>query len=206
MAEVYNAMREHEPRVDWGVVVWDKRNTPKHFFILWMAVLGKLSTYDRMFFLDVDTNCRLCRDNLETHEHLFFDCSFTKAIWETIRLRFGLPSNLTSIEQTTRWLSRNAKDKSCASRARIFAFSATIYYVWHARNAKALDGNSIPSEGIIRLILAHVFRLLYSIFPWMLLKGLGYKGIGSRYFLVSCDVFLAGSAVSWIGIGMASAV
>ena len=64
--------------MSWAKEVWSTHNTPKHMFILWLATLGKLSTYDRLLFLDVDPGCRLCGDELETHDHLFFECPLVR--------------------------------------------------------------------------------------------------------------------------------
>ena len=73
IAKAYDYFRRQGVAVKWDGVVWDSSNTPKHAFILWMAMLGKLSTYDRLHFIDVESDsCSVCVDVLETHEHLFF--------------------------------------------------------------------------------------------------------------------------------------
>lgn len=72
VTKVYDAIRVRKPIVSWAKEVWASHNTPKDMFILWLAMLGKLSTYDQLFFLDVEPGCRQCAADLETHQHLFF--------------------------------------------------------------------------------------------------------------------------------------
>ena len=160
----YDELRGKMPKVRWEKEVWAKHNTPKHMFILWLANLGKLSTYDRLIFLDVEPDCRLCGAELETHEHLFFDCPMVRDIWGEVRVRFLIPSTVTSIGRALRWLRRNARGDGCLERARVFALSSTVYFVWRMRNAKLFDGRTMPMEVVTKLIITHVFQLFHVLF------------------------------------------
>ena len=60
VATSYEATRLRRPEVTWSREVWPTHGTPKHSFILWMATLQRLPTYDRLHFLDVDPRCRFC--------------------------------------------------------------------------------------------------------------------------------------------------
>ena len=161
----YEELRVKETKVHWYKEVWAKGCTPKHSFILWLATLGKLPTLDRLFFLDIDHGCRFCgEDFLETHEHLFFKCPYTKGIWRRTSERFLIPEGVDSLARGLRWLRRYKRKKGCEAKAKTFAFSAAIYFIWHARNAKIYEDNHIPEEVVARLIATHVFRLLHASF------------------------------------------
>ncbi|GJX51883.1 RNA-directed DNA polymerase, eukaryota, reverse transcriptase zinc-binding domain protein [Tanacetum coccineum] len=80
---VYDDMREHNEEVKWGKLVWYSQCIPKHSFILWMVVQRRLLTHDRM-------KCWGCYDMMvyglcmmgeESHDYLFFQCAYSKAIW-----------------------------------------------------------------------------------------------------------------------------
>ncbi|KAL0007529.1 hypothetical protein SO802_009031 [Lithocarpus litseifolius] len=51
-----------------------------------MAILNKLPTKDRMppWGLAVDSMCVFCRSSIEDRDHLFFQSSITKRIWDNI--------------------------------------------------------------------------------------------------------------------------
>lgn len=72
---------------------------------------------------------------------------------------------MTNMAEITTWLHKNAKGKKKESRAKIYGCSATIYYLWHGRNALVFDDNKMPKEVLNKLILTHVHRLLNDIFP-----------------------------------------
>ena len=166
VSKAYEAMREKRPRVSWAKQVWAPNNTPKHMFILWLANLGKLSTFDRLFFLDIESGCRLCGADLETHEHLFFECTYANAIWREVRARFMIHRGVNSLTSGLRWLRRHARGRGCLNRARVFALSASVYYIWHARNTCVFDNVIIPMADVARLVITHVCRLLHELFPY----------------------------------------
>ena len=80
--------------------------------------------------------------------------------------RFGLPQVTGSLKSVARWLGKNAREKSCKARARIFCFSATVYFIWHARNARLFDGKVIADTMLAQMIIAHVYILLHSLHSW----------------------------------------
>lgn len=53
---------------------------PRLSFILWVALLGRLSAKDRLrsWGIAMDPNCVLCHGGVEDHKHLFFYCSFSR--------------------------------------------------------------------------------------------------------------------------------
>ncbi|KAI5652779.1 hypothetical protein M9H77_29966 [Catharanthus roseus] len=61
----------------WVKIVWNPTFPPKFSFIMWLTVLGRLPTMDRLKFLEVDRTCVLCIQNEETLSHLLFACPFT---------------------------------------------------------------------------------------------------------------------------------
>ena len=169
----YDALRQRRPEVPWSREVWPKHGTPKHCFLLWIATLQRLPTYDRLHFLDVDPRCRFCHAGEETHAHLFFLCPVSLHIWSEVCAQFRLPTTLTTIESALSWLRSRARGSNCLSRARVLSLSATVYYIWHARNARIFDSNQIPADSLIRLITTHVYRLLYARFPTATVMAMG---------------------------------
>ncbi|KAL0439706.1 UNVERIFIED_CONTAM: hypothetical protein Slati_2453600 [Sesamum latifolium] len=74
------------PKVGWSSLLVGTFKIPRHQFILWLAILGRLSTLDKPWLHQLGTACVLCQDALpESHEHLFFTCSFATECLHTIR-------------------------------------------------------------------------------------------------------------------------
>ncbi|XP_047331450.1 uncharacterized protein LOC124935027 [Impatiens glandulifera] len=59
---VWNAIRERCQIVDWAALVWSSKVISRHYFILWLAFRGRLSTRDHILaYMDItDANCVLC--------------------------------------------------------------------------------------------------------------------------------------------------
>jgi hypothetical protein len=73
-ANAYDFFRHKSDPVQWANVVWEQWSLPRHSFSLWLAMLGKLRTKDRLLFLSPDPICPLCQNADESHAHLFFNC------------------------------------------------------------------------------------------------------------------------------------
>jgi len=73
----YSTLRPQSSTVNWEKIVWEQWALPKHNFILWLAIHGKLCTKDRLKFTHTDTLCMFCRQAEESHGHLFFSCNWT---------------------------------------------------------------------------------------------------------------------------------
>lgn len=69
--------------IDWFSVVWHKRQVSRWTFIQWVAILGGLSTRDRL------ANFILCHGGLESHDHLFFGCVFAEQVWKEVKTFCG---------------------------------------------------------------------------------------------------------------------
>ena len=65
--------------VTWALGVWNRINLPKHKFILWLGIQGRLKTKDMLFLYNIslDSTCCLCGSAGETHDHIFFECEFS---------------------------------------------------------------------------------------------------------------------------------
>ncbi|GJT07556.1 putative reverse transcriptase domain-containing protein [Tanacetum coccineum] len=103
--EAWNAIRVACPKVIWNRHVWFSQCIPRHAFILWVAIKGRLKTLDRIFkvmgerlvlgaciyFLWQERNCRCFVKKFRD-----IDCLY-KIIVETIRMKLmGLTLKCTS--------------------------------------------------------------------------------------------------------------
>ncbi|GJU58149.1 RNA-directed DNA polymerase, eukaryota, reverse transcriptase zinc-binding domain protein [Tanacetum coccineum] len=79
--------RNNHPDVCWKNLVWFSQCIPSHTFVLWMAILGKLQTQDRIFQWnnDVTMKCSLYNLCIDSHDHLFFQCKYAADVWEIVK-------------------------------------------------------------------------------------------------------------------------
>ncbi|KAL0367294.1 UNVERIFIED_CONTAM: hypothetical protein Sradi_3619500 [Sesamum radiatum] len=85
-AAAYDVFRPSGPTVDWSSLLVGTFHIPRHWFILWLAIQDRLSTRDKPWLQHLGSACVLCREGLpESHEHMFFMCSFVSECIHAIR-------------------------------------------------------------------------------------------------------------------------
>ncbi|KAL0292748.1 UNVERIFIED_CONTAM: hypothetical protein Sradi_6975500 [Sesamum radiatum] len=83
---VLKFLQPASPRVVWYQLMGGKFGLPRHEFILWLAILERLSTLDRIWASPTGQQCVLCGgQQRETHDHLFFHCSFTRCCLDILK-------------------------------------------------------------------------------------------------------------------------
>ena len=128
--------------------MWFKNAVPKHLFLLWVAVQQKLTTQDRLhrFGIHGPNRCSLCLRNNEDHNHLFFECSYTKALWWDVCDRCDIPRITKVWDEWILWATVTWHAKSFVNFSRKLGFAATVYYIWQEWNARIFAGLSRTSN------------------------------------------------------------
>ena len=147
-ANAYEHFRVKGRIISWDSVVWESWSLPKHSFVLWLAVLEKLRTKDRLHFVPDDLNCVFCKRDLESHCHLFFRCPWTSSFWESIVHWLHLPRQLPTLSSAIRWLG--PKKKSMVHKMRRASLSIAVYLIWEERNKRLFDSSMQSLDRLFR--------------------------------------------------------
>lgn len=116
----------------------------------WMALLRRLPTKDRLrrWGLNVTAECVLCSSALETHHHLFFECSFSSAIWQGFASQIR-PHPPADLHAAAAWiLSSSARTSREEVTLLKLIFQSTIYLIWKERNARIFTAVSTTSSSV----------------------------------------------------------
>ncbi|KAL0295492.1 UNVERIFIED_CONTAM: hypothetical protein Sangu_3196700 [Sesamum angustifolium] len=113
--------------------VGEAARIPKHTFILWMAMLEKLSTMDKPWVPRADDGCVLCGGLFdETHDHLFFHCWYSKrclAILKSKVRKFAATSS--SAESTTSKVLEDVRMRIMVAECSTSLQSQNLYRIWN---------------------------------------------------------------------------
>jgi hypothetical protein len=92
IASAWELLRARRPSNNMHQLLWFAGHIPRHSFILWLACLGRLRTMDRLSSAGIIQNatCIFCGLQTETHEHLFFICTTSRQVWETVTARANI--------------------------------------------------------------------------------------------------------------------
>ena len=138
--------------VSWHKSVWFKDRIPKHAFISWVVTWNRLHARYRLrsWGLGIPPDCVLCNGHHESRDHLFFECSYSQAVWGHFTARMHLtppPLFMTCLL----WINSATRDKSLALIIKLL-FQASIYLVWKERNLCIHSPNLTPSSVLIKEI------------------------------------------------------
>ncbi|GJU71005.1 protein LAZ1 [Tanacetum coccineum] len=88
----WEALRPRDVEVVWHKTVWFSHCIPRYAFHLWLVMRRSLKTQDRLCPWDVAPStdlstltCAFCKNQMDTHEHLFFECDYAAEVWSLVR-------------------------------------------------------------------------------------------------------------------------
>ncbi|KAL2243319.1 UNVERIFIED_CONTAM: hypothetical protein Sindi_0449900 [Sesamum indicum] len=130
VASLYRLLDPSGLKVGWSSLLSGSLKIPRHNFILWFTILGKLSTTDKPW-LSYPGACILCDEGaMETHTHLFFRCCYVGSCLTTIRriVRFEWLNREWS--RDVEWTARKWRGKYMINLAYRALLAACIYHIW----------------------------------------------------------------------------
>ncbi|KAL0438320.1 UNVERIFIED_CONTAM: hypothetical protein Slati_2315000 [Sesamum latifolium] len=130
---------------------------PRHQFILWIAILGRLSTLDKPWLHHLGGSCVLCQDGtLESHDHLFFMCRFTRNFLKEIRrvVRFYWPNR--AWEDDIQWASIRWRGKHIVNASYRALLASFVYHLWQERNRRIFQHTTSTYSAVSHCIISDI--------------------------------------------------
>ena len=132
LKDVWNAIRESFLVVNWYELIWHQDNIPRCSMILWIVCHDRLRTKDRLLkwcIIDNST-CVLCGFNEEKRNHLFFYCSFSAMVWNSVLAKMDVDYQCNSWQEHVDKAFHLFKGVQLKARVGRIAFAATVYCIW----------------------------------------------------------------------------
>jgi len=132
-------------------IIWSAWAPPKCKFFSWLAVQDRIWTADRLRARGWphNTTCSLCRRCLETGNHLFVECRFTRRIWAVLSFWLGEPSlhptNWKCTNSVHEWWSEIAATRGVSCKGLKSLVILVCWEVWNECNARIFNGTEAPS-------------------------------------------------------------
>ncbi|KAL2237656.1 UNVERIFIED_CONTAM: hypothetical protein Sindi_0957300 [Sesamum indicum] len=151
------------PKVDWYSLLSGSLKIPRHLFILWLAILGKLATTDKPWLVHLGP-CILCNDGAtETHDHLFFQCRFSRQCITEIQkiIRFSWPNRdwMTDII----WASRRWRGQHIINMSYRALLASCVYHIWKERNLRRFEQTERTPNTMAVVIIEDIKQRIHSI-------------------------------------------
>ncbi|KAL0439692.1 UNVERIFIED_CONTAM: hypothetical protein Slati_2452200 [Sesamum latifolium] len=115
---------------------------PRHCFILWLAILGRLSTLDRAWWSGSDRSCILCDSGEgESHSHLFFKCEFAGQCMRRLRVEVHFSLPYVDWQRNVEWASTKWRGRHPINAAQRATLASVVYHIWRERNNRRFGGH-----------------------------------------------------------------
>ncbi|KAL0302605.1 UNVERIFIED_CONTAM: hypothetical protein Scaly_3027300 [Sesamum calycinum] len=154
---IIDLIQPHSPKVLWYGLLHGKYKIPRHRFILWLAILEKLSTMDKAWTSHAATGCLLC-DGLfqETHDHLFFNCVYTRRCLAIIQrqVRFYWP--YFEWQKGIIWASKKWRGTHLVNAASRAVLAALVYHLWLERNKRKFQATASSADSVAARVIEDI--------------------------------------------------
>ncbi|GAV83756.1 zf-RVT domain-containing protein, partial [Cephalotus follicularis] len=151
-------IRTSAPSIHWSNLVWYPANISKHAFCLWLAIRGAHRTLDKLSGLGIISSacCVFNCGDIESQDHLFFACSYTKQIWTQVLRKCNINRPILTWTEEIQWMAGQTKGNKPPQTIRKLAFGATVYHIWMERNRRIFKNRFLPVESIVHKIQCDV--------------------------------------------------
>ncbi|XP_052622964.1 uncharacterized protein LOC128128149 [Lactuca sativa] len=141
-------------KVPWHDIVWYGNCIPRNSFILWMAILNRLKTQDRVRGWEVTSNllCPFCEIVPDSHNHLFFNCDYTISIWRYFCNKVGINLLVDEWNDLVLKLCSLLNLKSVENLIIKCMFASCVAHIWRERNSRLFSSRRNSVEGVIACI------------------------------------------------------
>ncbi|KAL0282966.1 UNVERIFIED_CONTAM: hypothetical protein Sangu_2919900 [Sesamum angustifolium] len=163
MKIAYDIFRLPGSKVGWYSLLLGPCKIPRYSFVLWIAILEKLSTMDKPWLSHLGGECVLCHREMEIHEHLFFQCSFSRQYLREMKdiVRFSWPNRAWGLDIT--WALRRWTGRHIVQAAYRALLASIVYHIWQERNRRIFQQIERPSSNVARMAVDEIRQKIISI-------------------------------------------
>ncbi|KAL2252009.1 UNVERIFIED_CONTAM: hypothetical protein Sindi_2323200 [Sesamum indicum] len=160
---IYELFDPPGSKVDWSSLLSGSLKIPRHNFILWLAIQGKLATTDKPWLAHLGP-CILCNEDLtETHAHLFFQCRFSRRCLMEIRRTIRFLWHNREWKDDITWASRRWRGKHIINMSYRALLASCVYHIWKERNLRRFNHTERTPTTIALLIIEDIRQRIHSI-------------------------------------------
>ncbi|XP_058202835.1 uncharacterized protein LOC131317295 [Rhododendron vialii] len=106
--------------------------------------------------------CSLCLNGVETHEHLFFSCPYSKEVWQVVLSKNHITRSVLGLSGEIDWVCFRMSGASLRCRVYKLSLAAPIYWIWRERNNRVFQRKSLLAPLLSSHIIAEVRACLCS--------------------------------------------
>ncbi|KAL0420941.1 UNVERIFIED_CONTAM: hypothetical protein Slati_3117000 [Sesamum latifolium] len=135
--EAYHLFQPTGPKVNWSSLLLGPYRIARNCFILWLAILERLSTLDCAWWQGQDRSSVLyARGIAETHDHLFFGCEYFRRCLQKLRSEVHFSLSFQSWRPNVDWVARHWRGRHPLNAASRALLASLVFHIWMERNQR----------------------------------------------------------------------
>ncbi|GAV90548.1 zf-RVT domain-containing protein, partial [Cephalotus follicularis] len=152
--EAWRTIIPQSTKAEWSKVVWFPRCIPKHSFCVWLVFNNGHRTLDKLFRWGMVTNnkCGFGYGQVESLDHLFFECPYTARIWNHFLSLCGFRRSCSSWGDEWAWCVQRLKGNSFKIWITKLILAAVVYHCWIERNNRLFNNSFRSFENLVLAI------------------------------------------------------
>ncbi|GJY46776.1 hypothetical protein Tco_0435839 [Tanacetum coccineum] len=123
-------------------------------------LFGKFSKCEFWLQKDGSLMCSLCKTCIDSHTHLFFDSSFSRKVWEKIKIKRRSISNYNNLEETVNHLATSKHKNNIWQVGDKLVLSSSVYTIWRERNKRSFQKVLCTEDEILKSIIGNITDML----------------------------------------------
>ncbi|XP_071742048.1 uncharacterized protein [Rutidosis leptorrhynchoides] len=166
---VWDTLRTRSIQVSWFNIVWYAQCIPLHSFLVWLLIGEHLKTHVRLKSWDISRSsndpivCPFCRVEPDSHDHLFFRCSYPTQVWSFVKQSMDVNLSSSDWRDCINALTLISVLRSAQNIVAKLLFAAAVYFIWQERNLRLFKKKSRSCGKLVSIIFSTVRLKLISI-------------------------------------------
>ncbi|XP_039013929.1 uncharacterized protein LOC120143760 [Hibiscus syriacus] len=158
LRDIWDAIRIKREKVSWHNLIWFPMHIPKFSLIAWMSLLNILPTRDRLLKIGISTDgtCVNCRDEQESRNHIFCQCTLAVRLWSSVLSLNGMKNASSIWEEMVNRASSTWKGKSLLTTILKLSWTTYIYTLWEERNQRIFKDRHRSTNELLNVIIEAV--------------------------------------------------
>lgn len=142
ISKMYKKLLGTKPKVHWKNIICHNMASPKSLFITWLMLHDSLLTTDKLIVWGIQCEliCKLCKASAESRVHLFFDCTYSKQVWNKCLESLGVFRPVLTLDEEILIAVKMSKKNTDKCKLYGALFAEAVYSIWLQRNQLRFRG------------------------------------------------------------------
>lgn len=129
--------------------------------------------------------CPLCNILNDSHNHLFFECEYSKEIWTRLKAKMGQTDLNDTLDNVIVQYENKPSNNTIGSVLRRILLATAVYHIQKERNSRLFIGEEVDWKTMLKLIIESVKLQLLSL---KVKKSIQVQKVGQEWEVDMCIV------------------